>query len=52
MNITSKYRSLSIQARAAAVANVVLNFIFIRIFGYVAAGYTTLACYIRLDTMW
>jgi len=27
-------------------ANVVLNFIFIRIFGYVAAGYTTLACYI------
>lgn len=37
MNITSKYRSLSIQARAAAVANVVLNFIFIRIFGYVAA---------------
>ena len=31
---------------AAAVANVVLNFIFIRIFGYVAAGYTTLACYI------
>ena len=46
MNITSKYRSLSIQARAAAVANVVLNFIFIRIFGYVAAGYTTLACYI------
>lgn len=46
MKITSKYRSLSIQARAAAVANVVLNFIFIRIFGYVAAGYTTLACYI------
>ena len=45
MNITSKYRSLSIQARAAAVANVVLNFIFIHIFGYVAAGYTTLACY-------
>ncbi len=31
---------------AAAVANVVLNFIFIHIFGYVAAGYTTLACYI------
>lgn len=27
-------------------ANVVLNFIFIHIFGYVAAGYTTLACYI------
>ena len=30
---------------AAAVANVVLNFIFIRLFGYIAAGYTTLACY-------
>lgn len=25
--------------------NVVLNFIFIRIFGYMAAGYTTLVCY-------
>lgn len=34
------------KVREAAVANVVLNFIFIRIFGYVAAGYTTLACYI------
>lgn len=30
---------------AAAGANVVLNFIFIRLFGYIAAGYTTLACY-------
>lgn len=31
---------------AGAVLNVILNFIFIRIFGYFAAGYTTLACYI------
>ena len=31
MNITSKYRSLSIQARAAAVANVVLNLSLIHI---------------------
>ena len=26
--------------------NLVLNFIFIRIYGFVAAGYTTLICYI------
>ena len=31
---------------AGAVLNVVLNYIFINIFGYYAAGYTTLACYI------
>ncbi len=29
----------------AASANIVLNLIFIPMFGYVAAGYTTLACY-------
>lgn len=28
-----------------AILNIVLNFIFIRIFGYYAAGYTTLFCY-------
>ncbi len=28
-----------------AVLNVLLNYIFIKIFGYYAAGYTTLACY-------
>jgi O-antigen/teichoic acid export membrane protein len=31
---------------AGAVVNVILNYICIPIFGYVAAGYTTLACYI------
>ena len=31
---------------ASAVMNIVLNYIFIRICGYQAAGYTTLACYI------
>lgn len=31
-----------------AVANLVLNYIFIKLFGYYAAGYTTLACYILL----
>ena len=30
----------------AALANIILNAIFIPRFGYVAAGYTTLACYI------
>ena len=30
----------------AAGANIVLNYIFIRIYGYYAAGYTTLFCYI------
>ena len=31
---------------AAALVNIVLNFIFIDKFGYVAAGYTTLVCYV------
>lgn len=31
---------------SAAVINVLLNIIFVPIFGYVAAGYTTLICYI------
>lgn len=31
---------------AGALANVVLNYIFIPIYGYYAAGYTTLVCYI------
>jgi O-antigen/teichoic acid export membrane protein len=30
----------------AAGANIILNYIFIRIYGYYAAGYTTLVCYI------
>lgn len=33
----------------AALINLILNFIFIRIFGYIAAGYTTLFCYIFLS---
>lgn len=31
---------------AAAVLNIVLNVIFIPVYGYVAAAYTTLACYV------
>ena len=30
----------------AAVTNIVLNYIFIKLFGFVAAGYTTLTCYV------
>ena len=29
-----------------AVLNIILNYVFIRLFGYLAAGYTTLLCYI------
>lgn len=29
----------------AAIANIILNYIFIRLFGYMAAGYTTVFCY-------
>lgn len=29
-----------------AILNIILNYIFIKLFGYIAAGYTTLACYI------
>ena len=29
-----------------AIVNIILNYIFIPIFGYIAAGYTTLFCYI------
>lgn len=33
----------------AAILNIVLNAIFIKAFGYIAAGYTTLACYLFLS---
>ena len=31
---------------SGAILNIILNYIFIRIFGYYAAGYTTLTCFI------
>ncbi len=34
-----------IASSIGAILNIVLNYIFIPIFGYVAAGYTTLVCY-------
>ena len=41
-------KTLTIAAIVAAVANIVLNYIFIPVFGYMAAGYTTLFSYIVL----
>jgi O-antigen/teichoic acid export membrane protein len=37
-----------IASSIAAVSNIILNYIFIKLFGYVAAGYTTLVCYFIL----
>ena len=37
---------IAIATMAGAVLNIVLNYIFIKLYGYYAAGYTTLICYI------
>ena len=42
---------IALASCASAVLNLVLNDIFIRLFGYYAAGYTTLACYILLAAL-
>lgn len=34
-----------IASTLGAISNIILNYIFIKIYGYVAAGYTTLFCY-------
>ena len=36
---------ISIATTTTAILNIILNYIFIRIYGYIAAGYTTLICY-------
>ncbi len=41
-----KTNYIAVATVLGAVANIVLNIIFINIFGYIAAGYTTLVCYI------
>ncbi len=41
-----KTRFIMLASITGAVLNIGLNYIFIKIFGYVAAGYTTLVCYI------
>ena len=41
-----KTRYIAIATASGAVLNILLNYIFIKLFGYCAAGYTTLACFI------
>ena len=41
-----KTRFIMIASVAGAVLNIGLNYVFIKLFGYVAAGYTTLVCYV------
>jgi len=38
-------RYVTAASLVGAVANIILNYIFIKIFGFIAAAYTTLACY-------
>lgn len=42
----SETKYVALASIMAAISNVVLNFIFIKMFGYLAAGYTTLFSYI------
>ncbi len=41
-----KTKYITIATLTGAIVNIILNFICIRLFGYIAAGYTTLVCYI------
>lgn len=41
-----KTQYVAIATVSGAALNIILNYIFIKLFGYCAAGYTTLACYI------
>ena len=40
--------SVMVASVVAAIVNIILNYFGIRLFGYVAAGYTTLICYILM----
>ena len=40
-----KTKLIAVATSTGAVLNIILNYIFINIFGYYAAGYTTLGCY-------
>lgn len=44
-----KSRNIMFASIGAAIGNVFLNYFFIPIFGYIAAAYTTLLCYILLS---
>ena len=41
-----KTKHITIATVAVALLNIILNYVFIDIFGYIAASYTTLVCYI------
>lgn len=41
-----KTKFLAYASIISAIANIILNYIFIGMFGYTAAGYTTLTCYV------
>ncbi len=41
-----KTKFIGIASIISAIANILLNYIFIGLYGYLAAGYTTLVCYI------
>lgn len=41
-----KQKFMSVASTVAAILNVILNYIFIKLYGYIAAGYTTVACYL------
>lgn len=46
-----KTHYITVATLVGAIANIVLNMIFIPVFGYYAAGYTTLICYILFAGM-
>lgn len=46
-----KTNYIAVATTAGAVLNVLLNYVFIRMFGYYAAGYTTLICYMLYAVM-
>ena len=41
-----KTKYIMLATMASAALNIGLNYVFIKLFGYIAAGYTTLTCYI------
>ena len=44
-----KTKGIMYASLAAALLNIILNYIFINIYGYIAAAYTTLFCYMMLS---
>lgn len=44
----SETKAVAAASVSAAILNIMLNYVFITIFGYIAAGYVTLVCYMFL----